>query len=51
MNQDEEHLRLLSIFHYIVGGITALYRDGNGKKDLIEYFVSLLPCQYISALK
>jgi energy-converting hydrogenase Eha subunit C len=24
MNQDEEHLRLLSIFHYIVGGITAL---------------------------
>lgn len=24
MNQDEEHLRLLSIFHYIVGGITGL---------------------------
>jgi hypothetical protein len=24
MNQDEEHLRLLSIFHYIVGGLTAL---------------------------
>jgi len=24
MNQDEEHLRLLSIFHYVVGGITAL---------------------------
>jgi len=23
-NQDQEHLRLLSIFHYIVGGITAL---------------------------
>lgn len=23
-NQDEEHLRLLTIFHYIVGGITAL---------------------------
>jgi hypothetical protein len=24
MSQDEEHLRLLSIFHYIVGGITAV---------------------------
>ena len=24
MNQDEEHLRLLSIFHYAVGGIAAL---------------------------
>jgi len=24
MNQDDEHLRLLSIFHYVVGGITAL---------------------------
>jgi hypothetical protein len=21
MNQDEEHLRLLSIFHYVVGGV------------------------------
>ncbi len=25
MNQDEEHLRLLSIFHYVVSGITALF--------------------------
>lgn len=25
MNQDEEHLRLLSIFHYVVGGIAALF--------------------------
>ena len=25
MNQDEEHLRLLSIFHYVVGGMTALF--------------------------
>ena len=25
MNQDEEHLRLLSIFHYVVAGISALY--------------------------
>jgi hypothetical protein len=25
MNQDQEHLRLLSIFHYIVGGLTALF--------------------------
>ena len=25
MNQDEEHLRLLSIFHYVVGGLTALF--------------------------
>lgn len=25
MNQDQEHLRLLSIFHYVVGGITALF--------------------------
>lgn len=25
MNQDEHHLNLLSIFHYIVGGISALF--------------------------
>jgi hypothetical protein len=25
MNQDEEHLKLLSIFHYVVGGITGLF--------------------------
>jgi hypothetical protein len=25
MAQDEEHLRLLSIFHYVVGGIAALF--------------------------
>jgi len=25
MNQDQEHLSLLSIFHYIVGGIAALF--------------------------
>ena len=25
MNQDAEHLRLLSIFHYIVGGLAALF--------------------------
>ena len=25
MNQDLEHLRLLSIFHYVVAGITALF--------------------------
>jgi hypothetical protein len=25
MNQDQEHLRLLSIFHYVVGGLTALF--------------------------
>jgi hypothetical protein len=25
MNQDEQHLKLLSIFHYIVGGIIALF--------------------------
>ncbi len=25
MNKDEEHIRLLSIFHYIVGGIAALF--------------------------
>jgi hypothetical protein len=25
MNQDNEHLRLLSIFHYIVGGLAALF--------------------------
>jgi hypothetical protein len=25
MTQDEEHLRLLSIFHYIVGGLAALF--------------------------
>jgi len=24
-NQDQEHLKLLSIFHYIVGGLTALF--------------------------
>lgn len=25
MNQDEEHLRLLSVFHYVVGGLAALF--------------------------
>jgi hypothetical protein len=25
MNQDDEHLKLLSVFHYVVGGITALF--------------------------
>jgi hypothetical protein len=25
MTQDEEHLRLLSIFHYVVGGLAALF--------------------------
>jgi hypothetical protein len=25
MNQDQEHLRLLSIFHYVVAGIAALF--------------------------
>jgi hypothetical protein len=25
MNQDEEHLRLLSIFHYVVGGLAGLF--------------------------
>jgi hypothetical protein len=25
MNQDQEHLRLLSIFHYVVAGLTALF--------------------------
>jgi hypothetical protein len=24
-NQDEQHLKILSIFHYVVGGITALF--------------------------
>jgi hypothetical protein len=25
MNQDEQHLKLLSIFHYVLGGLTALF--------------------------
>jgi hypothetical protein len=25
MNQDEEHLRLLAIFHYVVAGLTAVF--------------------------
>jgi len=25
MNEDQKHLQLLSIFHYVVGGITALF--------------------------
>jgi hypothetical protein len=25
MNKDEEHLRLLSVFHYVVGGLTGLF--------------------------
>jgi len=25
MNQDEEHLKLLSIFHYVVGGLAGLF--------------------------
>ncbi len=33
MNQDLEHLRLLSIFHYVVAGLTALF--------------SLIPCFHL----
>jgi len=25
MNQDDQHLKLLAIFHYVVGGLTALF--------------------------
>jgi hypothetical protein len=25
MNQDQEHLKILSIFHYVVGGISAMF--------------------------
>jgi len=25
MNQDQEHLKMLSIFHYVVGGLTGLF--------------------------
>src|SRR4051812_33291068 len=25
MNQDKEHVRLLAIFHYVVGGVAALF--------------------------
>jgi hypothetical protein len=37
MNQDREHLRLLSIFHYIVGGIIGLFSCF----PLIHLFVGL----------
>jgi hypothetical protein len=37
MSQDEEHLRLLSIFHYVVAGIIALFSC----IPLIHFFVGL----------
>jgi len=37
MNQDLEHLNLLSIFHYVVGGLTALFACF----PLIHFFVGL----------
>jgi hypothetical protein len=37
MNQDLEHLNLLSIFHYVVAGLTALF----GCFPFIHFFVGL----------
>jgi hypothetical protein len=37
MNQDTEHLKLLSIFHYVVGGLTAIFAC----VPLIHFFVGL----------
>lgn len=37
MNQDDEHLNLLSLFHYVVAGLTALFACF----PLIHFFVGL----------
>lgn len=37
MNQDDEHLKLLSIFHYVVAGLTALFACF----PLIHFFVGM----------
>ena len=38
VNQDEEHLKLLSIFHYVLGGLTALM----GCLGLLYLFLGLV---------
>lgn len=38
VNKDEEHLRLLKIFHYIVGAVTGLYCSF----PLIHVFLGLM---------
>ena len=51
VNQDEEHLKLLSILHYVWGGLTGFglgrgRRDGNKKKykNPGEFFVHSQSC-------
>lgn len=43
MNQDLEHLRLLSIFHYIVGGIMAFFASIPLIHVAVGFFLMLLP--------
>ena len=38
MNKDEEHLRLLSIFHYVVGGIAGFFACF----PIIHFFIGIL---------
>jgi hypothetical protein len=43
MTQDEDHLRLLSIFHYVVGGLAALFAFFPVFHMLFGLFLALAP--------
>jgi hypothetical protein len=43
MTQDEDHLRLLSIFHYVVGGLSALFALFPIVHMLMGLFIILAP--------
>jgi hypothetical protein len=43
MTQDEDHLRLLSIFHYVVGGLSALFALFPIIHMLMGFFLILAP--------
>ena len=46
MKQDEEHLRLLSIFHYVVGGLAALFALFPIFHLIIGLFMILAPAKF-----
>ncbi len=46
MTRDEEHLRLLSIFHYVVGGLAALFALFPIFHLVIGLFLILAPDQF-----
>ena len=43
MNQDEEHLRLLSIFHYVVAGLAGLFSLLPVAHLVLGLFIALAP--------